>query len=169
MRCWLLLCSDLAIRSGTAMKLGPQNYDRDKGTLTFRTKYQSAQRVAVTRELRELLDTCEGHRPFVEILPRGPLRPRGYRRYTLSETSLRKAWRKLKRDCQITRDIRPHDLRRTTARSVYRQTKDLRVAQALLGHRDLPATLWYLQDDMVEVPITVLELAKLNPITERPQ
>lgn len=124
----------------------------------------------MTRELRALLDTCEGVGKFVEMLPRGTPRLRGrYRRATVSETALRKSFRKLLRDCGIERHIRPHDLRRTTARHVYKQSNDLRVVQALLGHADLNSTLWYLQDQHVTVPVTMLELAKLNPLTERPQ
>ncbi|MGD0548012.1 MAG: hypothetical protein ABR991_09360 [Terracidiphilus sp.] len=35
---WLLLCSDLAIRSGTAVKLNLTNYDQRRGELRFTTK-----------------------------------------------------------------------------------------------------------------------------------
>jgi integrase len=76
---------------------------------------------------------------------------------------------RLKKQLKIRRQITPHDLRRTTARRVYDNTRDLRIAQAVLGHSNLKSTLWYLQDNLTEVPISALELAKLNPLTERPQ
>jgi integrase len=167
LRCWLLLCSDLGIRSGTAARLGPENYDIATGVLTFRTKYSAAQQLPATHELRLLLDTCKLPGPFVEQLPRGEARLRGsYRRKTCSSWALGKAFRRLKKDCGIERNLRPHDLRRTTARAVYKATGDLRMVQALLGHSDLVATLWYLQDQHVQVPRSTLELAKLNPQTE---
>jgi hypothetical protein len=37
---------------------------------------------------------------------------------------------------------------------------------ALLGHSDLNSTAWYLQDNLVTVPASTLELAKLPPTTE---
>jgi integrase len=169
------LCSDLAIRSGTAIKLGPEHYDRTTGLLTFRTKYQNAQRLSVTAELRALLDTCtvEG-KPFVAQLPRGmhwrrdkPLPP--LPRKTISVDALYSAFARVKKRVGITRQLTPHDLRRTTARRIYDMNHDLRVVQAVLGHSNMKSTLWYLQDNLVEIPVAAFELAKLNPITERPQ
>ncbi len=83
--------------------------------------------------------------------------------------SLQGAFIRLRRQLGITRRIHAHDLRRTTARNVYDKTKDLRLVQALLGHSDLNSTLWYLQDNLVNVQVSTLELAKLNPVTERTQ
>ncbi len=80
--------------------------------------------------------------------------------------ALGNAYMAVKRKCGITRKLTPHDLRRTTARRVYQITKDLRVVQAFLGHSDLVSTVWYLQDNLTEVPLATLELAKLNPATE---
>lgn len=80
--------------------------------------------------------------------------------------SLQGAFVRLRKSLGITRKLTPHDLRRTTARNVYDKTKDLRLVQALLGHSDLNSTLWYLQDNLVNVEVSALELAKLNPTTE---
>lgn len=170
------MCFDLAIRSGTATQLGPAHYDREAGILTFRTKYQNAQQVPVTAELRPLLDACtDPSLPFVAQLPRGEgrnhhasyeLRPWGK---PLDYHSLIGRFAELKRKVGITRKLTPHDLRRTTARNVYSLTRDLRVAQALLGHSDLGATMWYLQDNLTAIPVSTLELAKLPPITEARQ
>ncbi len=129
----------------------------------------------MTAELRALLDTCtDPNLPFVAQLDRGlhvgagkPKVAHAIGRMKL--VSLQGAYIRLRRALGITRAIRAHDLRRTTARQVYDHTRDLRLVQALLGHSDLNSTLWYLQADTTEVPVSTLELAKLNPLTERPQ
>jgi integrase/recombinase XerC len=157
LRCWLMLCSDLGIRSGTAAKLTPSSYDKEAGVLRFRTKYEAINSLPVTKELAELLNGCEdADVPFIAQL--------SGRKSTYG--SLGVQFRKLRKAVGIHRQITPHDLRRTTARAVYQITKDLRTVQALLGHSDLAHTAWYLQDDMTPVPVPTLELAKLNPTTE---
>jgi hypothetical protein len=146
-KCWLLLCSDLAIRSGTAAILGPEHYDKRRGTLTFRTKYQGTQTLPVTAELEALLDRCTvPDIPFVSQLSRGTYGTTNQRLAPLgrmSKIGLCEAFGRIRRSVGITRKLTPHDLRRTTVRRVYDSTKDLRVAQALLGHSDLSSTLWY--------------------------
>ena len=167
--CWLLLCSDLAIRSGTAAQLGPSSYDSAAGVLRFRTKHGNAQTLPVTARLRSLLDTCtDSELPFVAQLPRGRhwrggavLQPLG----RMSRDGLYDAFAALKRDHGIRRGVTPHDLRRTTARRVYAQTGDLRAAQGVLGHSDLNSTLWYLQDEITRVTIDQLEAAALHTET----
>lgn len=169
LRCWLLLCSDLAIRAGTAARLGPANYNRATGKLSFRTKFSNTQELPVTAELAALIESCDDYgRPFVAQLPRGhhpktgkPLPPIG--RMTLR--GLHIAFRRLKQKVGITRRVTAHDLRRTTVRRVYDATLDLRLAQSLLGHTSLRSTLWYLQGESVPVPASTLELAKLPPTT----
>lgn len=172
LRCWLLLCSDLAIRSGTAARLTPENYDPERRELTFTTKYQARQRLPVTTELAALLDRCiEPDVPFVAQLPRAsathrqPLHALGH----MDAHSLRKLFTKLRRSLGIKRKLTAHDLRRTTATRVYDATRDVRLVQALLGHGDLGSTIWYLDHHLTPVPLETLELAKLNPHTERVQ
>jgi site-specific recombinase XerC len=75
-------------------------------------------------------------------------------------------FRALKARCGIARNLRPHDLRRTTAVKIYEGTKDLRTVQTILGHKSLGSTIYYLDHDMVPIPVAILELAKLNPTTE---
>jgi site-specific recombinase XerC len=57
---------------------------------------------------------------------------------------IRKQFRLLTLEAQLPPGIRPHDLRRTIAQSVYAVTSDLRVAQSLLGHDNLISTFRYL-------------------------
>jgi integrase len=168
-RCWLLLCSDLAIRSGTAARLSPDNYDRERKVLTFTTKYGAAQTLPVTHELSLLLDQAIiSGRPFVAQLPRRQVSATRAQT-TMGTRALYGQFHKILKRCKITRAIRPHDLRRTTVRRVYRESRDLLLAQALLGHSSLNSTLWYLQGEIVPVGLQTLEAAKLAPLTERPQ
>lgn len=57
------------------------------------------------------------------------------------------------------RDLRPHDLRRTTANKLYTITGDLRVAQAALAHATLRATFDYLNAGAKAVTAEQLEEA----------
>lgn len=173
LRCFILMCSDLAMRSGTAARIGPENYDAKRGALSFVTKYGNTQVVGVTAELRALLDTChQPNVPFVAQLPRGLHPGLGYTlRQTghLSPAQIGRAFQSLRRRCGIERRITPHDLRRTTARNVYAITGDIRDVQNVLGHNGLTSTVWYMQTAMGAVKSDLLELAKLPTITERPQ
>jgi integrase len=172
LRCWLLMCSDMAIRSGTAAKLGPEHYDAARRELTFTTKYQARQRLPVTGELAALLDTCtKPGVPFVGQLPRAAALHRQplHALEHMTVNSLRKLFAATRRRLGIKRKLTAHDLRRTTAVRVYDATRDIRLVQALLGHGDLGSTIWYLDHHMTPVPSSALELAKLNPTTEKLQ
>lgn len=159
MRCFLLLCSDMAIRSGTAVKIAPHHYNPERRELSFRTKFDSAQTLPVTNELAAIFESCKGDSatPYV-----GQLSPGGH----LQHTSALNNFAKLRRKVGITRRLTPHDFRRTTAVATYQITKDLRVVQALLGHSELATTLHYLDHRNTPVGKSVLELAKLPPPTE---
>lgn len=157
LRLWLLLCSDLAIRSGTATLLGPENYDQDSKTLSFRTKYQHTQRFQVTAEIAGIVANLDGNKPWV-----AQLRPQG----TATYHQMANDFTALKKRLGIKRKLTPHDLRRTTARKVYALTSDLRDVQSLLGHSELQTTMWYLQDDLQVVKLSTLERAKL-PLSQQ--
>ena len=147
MRLWRLLCSDLAIRSGTAAHLEPADYQPQARELRFTTKGQAKLTLPVTAEIKELLDKGDMRLPvpFVrQLWSKAPgkngqvpdpkeIKPGG----------LRCALRQLLKRAGITRRLTPHDLRRTTAVAMYRQTGDVRDVQALLGHRSLQSTIWY--------------------------
>jgi integrase len=70
MRLFVLLCSDLAIRSGTAGRLGKDDYNRESGVLRFTTKKDEKVTMPVTEEIRELLEQCDmaSPDPFVRQL-----------------------------------------------------------------------------------------------------
>ena len=164
MRLWLLLCSDLAVRSGTAARLGPEHYDKTRNTLRFRTKYGAHLTLPITDEVRAIIQTCDqkSHQSFVRQLQirhhnkmGRPIDPAAN-----APLQLDKEYRKLLAEAGITRRITPHDLRRTTAVSMLQATRDVRDVQALLGHRSLQSTVWYLDHDLRPVELTNLEAIK---------
>jgi integrase len=160
MRCWLLMCSDLAMRSGTAAKIAPRHYDAARRTLTFSTKKGREMCLPVTDELNEILEplaNLDGDVPFV-----CHLHPWGH----IGSNNLRTSMWRLRKRLGLSRRFTPHDLRRTTAARVYDQTHDLRVVQAVLGHRHLSSTFHYLDHRNTPVTPTVLEQARVKPKRE---
>lgn len=160
LRLWLLLCSDLAIRSGTASKLSRANYDKEQRELRFITKGQSKQTLPVTAEIAALLEPLNhaSDVPYIWQLRRKE-QVSGKAASTYYANTLRAELRALRRSLGLRRII-AHDLRRTTAVAVYEQTQDLRAVQQLLGHIDLGTTLAYLDHDSVKVKRSTLEIIK---------
>lgn len=156
LRLWLLFCSDLALRSGTAARIAPEHYDSETGCISFRTKFDVAQTLPVTKEIADILAGLPGKRgvPYIAQFPH-------HQNKAPSAHSLRFDFAALRSRLGMRR-ITAHDLRRTTAVRTLETTKDIRVVQALLGHGDLPTTLWYLDHNITPVRREVLELAKLN-------
>ena len=164
LRLWLLLCSDLAIRSGTAARLGPRDYDPHSGLLRFTTKHHARLTLPVTEEIKSLLAKCNHNdpTPYARQLwqqtrakqnrPLGPFFDTG--------GTLRRHFRDLCAAIGITRRITPHDMRRASAVAMLEYTHDVRDVQALLGHRNLTSTLWYLDHDLRPVKRSTLEIIK---------
>lgn len=163
MKCWLLLCSDLALRSSTAARIAPEHYSEKDRTITFETKFGTKQTLPVTRELQAIFATVGGEKPAQ------PYVAQLSRLGRITSRHLRIEFQRLRKEAGIARRIVPHDLRRTTAVRTLDVTGDLRTVQALLGHRELATTLYYLDHRNTPVELTTLELAKLQPVTERPQ
>jgi integrase len=143
LRCWILLCADLALRSGTAARVAPEHFDPEKETITIVTKASRTVTLPVSEELLEIFKAI-GNRdpltPYVRQLHRS-----GRAGLCKLDTNyLRNRWWRLRVSVGIKRGIRPHDLRRTAAVKALELTHDLRVVQALLGHTQLRSTLHYL-------------------------
>lgn len=164
LRLWILLCSDLAIRSGTAARLGPYQYDPTEQMLRFTTKRQARLALPVTAEIAELLALCDLRDPTSFVRQLWMQKPRELGRRPKADCKsadrLRILFRQLCTQQGITRRITPHDLRRTTAVGMLRLTHDVRDVQAILGHRSLQSTIWYLDHDLRPVPRHNLELIK---------
>lgn len=174
---YVLLCSDLAIRSGTVMKLGPEHYDPARRKLTFTTKYDEKLSLPTTAEIETLLLDCnlQSSAPFVRQL---------WEKEAETNKRMRCGWNrnaKLISQCAamsrivretmekagITRNVRMHDFRRRTAVRMLEQTKDLRYVQALLGHRNMATTLWYVDHNLFPINAETLEELKKPYLVER--
>jgi integrase len=167
-RLFLLLCSDLAIRSGTANLIRPAQYDPEKAELRFTTKGGSIQTLPITTEIRHILDPLDhqSQTPYVwqlrakERHPGTPIPTEFYVSVIGREINKARKALGLKR-------FTPHDLRRTTAVAMLNATMDLRDVKALLGHADMKTTLAYLDHDTATVNRHTLELLKRTPGPER--
>jgi integrase len=163
LRLFILLCSDLAIRSGTAARIGPANYDPHRRTLQFTTKLGEKLTLPVTDEIAELIERTSPEDPasFVKQLHQ---REPQMKNHTLAgphyALTIGAAFARLRLKLGITRKLTPHDFRRTTAVKLYEATGDARDVQALLGHRTLASTIWYLDHDLRPVSRETLELIK---------
>lgn len=158
---FILLCSDMALRSGVVNSLSGLHYDAQMGVCRFRGKGQACQTLPVTEEIREILGELDhGSRvPYVWQLR--ALEDRGLHPPSLYDCiAFRRDFTALAQKLGVDKRIIPHDLRRTTAVNLYEETKDLRMVQALLGHNDLKTTLWYLDHDATPVNLDLLESIK---------
>jgi integrase len=167
LRLWLLLCADLGIRSGTSAIIAPENYDPRRNELRFTTKMGAKLTLPVTDEIQALIMPCDhtSSTPYVRQLwvketkgQRG--RPVGTK--AKKTTHLNRLMTELRMSLGLTRRFTPHDLRRTVAVAMLETTNDVRDVQALLGHRNLGSTLWYLDHDLRQVKRQNLELIKGN-------
>lgn len=162
LKLWLLLCSHLAIRSGTAVQLAPHHYDKAAGVLRFITKKEAPVTLPVTEDIAARLDRCnmDDPTPFVRqlwhIFGRRRLKPHASIEHM--NAAMQRQLRKHRARLGYNRRIVAHDLRRTTAVELYRHTRDIRDVQALLGHRTLQSTIWYLDHDLRPVQRADLEL-----------
>ena len=147
LRCFILLCSDLAIRSGTAVKITPRNYDPEAGALSFTTKKGAAVTLPVTKEIRTLFESasrCPVDTAYVAFL--------GVKKgNTRVSATLVQSFKRLLAATGLDTTIRPHDFRRTTAVRVLEATGDIRQVQAVLGHKRLANTVVYLDHDLTRV------------------
>jgi len=118
----------------------------------------------VTEEIAAILKTCsqDNPAPFVRQVQAASQTP-GHGRPIVQDacrTAISVRYRRLLDRLGITRKLTPHDFRRTTATPLYELTGDARDVQALLGHRSLASTIWYLDHDLRPVKRATLELLK---------
>ena len=138
LRLYMLLYFQCGLRSAEALAVTPRTWNRENHTVTIRVKGGSSRAAEVTPEVETLFLAAHGEesddRSFIELL----------RGRTVTATSIRKAWEKHRTKCAISEKVTAHDLRRTAATILYHATKDLRVPQQLLGHKNLASTLRYI-------------------------
>lgn len=134
-----------------------------QGQLRFTTKLGERLTLPVTEEIKSLIRQCDltRNQPFVRQLHEGqPGADKLAAHPCRYACTIGSAFRELARRVGITRKLTPHDFRRTTAVRLYEETNDARDVQALLGHRSLASTIWYLDHDLRPVKRSILELIK---------
>lgn len=166
LRCWILLCSDLALRFSEARQIRPSSWDREKQEVTYIKKGGDTYVLPLSDELEQIFSLApqEDDRPFIEAL-KGPAR--GGK--PLADQTIRDAWNALKKRTGVPANLNPHDLRRTTAVLAYEHTKDIRAVQQLLGHRNLASTCVYLAHRDSAKLRPLIEAIKAKPTTEMKQ
>ncbi|WP_446745657.1 tyrosine-type recombinase/integrase [Silvibacterium acidisoli] len=140
----LLLTRYCALRATTALTLTAADINTETWHIRRRTKAQMSISIPCGPRVREMLrfalHMAEPGQYLVNALG-----GKGDTPGKLYENS-NHAINKLKRDLKISGKWTLHDLRRTAARELYDNTRDLRLVQALLGHANLAQSLWYLSD-----------------------
>lgn len=136
LRLFTLLCWQTALRYTEAFSVTPHNWNRETGTVSVMTKGRKNRIIPVTPEITALLELAaergEPHQSAVISLYGKPIGTNGLRRQWIALAAKANA------------NIRPHDLRRTTATALYAVSKDLRAVQQYLGHDSMASTVQYL-------------------------
>jgi integrase len=162
LRLWMLFCSHLAIRSGSAIRLAPRHYDKAAGVLRFITKKAAPVTLPVTADIADLLDRCDMNdpTPFVRqlLLRFGKRHIHRDAAPAAQNATMQRQLQRHRARLGFKQRIVAHDLRRTTADAFYKLTGDVRDVQALLGHRSLQSTIWYLDHDLRPVDRARLEI-----------
>ena len=138
LRLFILLYLQCGLRFSEAVAVTPRTYNAEAHTVTIPVKGDRIRTAEVTTDVEDMFTAAgpdpDPDKPYIWIL-------RGRR---LCNTSLRAAWQAHRDKCGVNRNVTAHDLRRTACTILYHQTKDLRIAQQLLGHKHLESTLRYL-------------------------
>ena len=139
LRFWLCATAGHALRFGEAEKLCPANYDGQQKTITFEIpKTGATNTLPASGELQAYFSlvqpVADPNTTLLTLIAGKPL----------SRPTIQSAWKALKKKAGVNPQLRIHDLRRTLARRIYRETKDLVATQQLLGHKHLTSTLTYL-------------------------
>jgi integrase len=137
LRLFILLYLQCGLRFSETIAVTPRTWDRENHTVTIPVKGGRIRTAQVTPDAEILFASAINPDPdesFITAL-------RGKR---MTPSALRMMWNKLRKRCGVNPDLQAHDLRRTAATILYNTTKDLRIAQQLLGHKSLASTLSYL-------------------------
>lgn len=151
MRLFVLFCWQMALRFSEALAVTPASFNTEQRTVTIPTKGGKLRTIEVPRQVYDLLTVAQDAAPSpdlscIAILNGGK---------PLSPTTIRTQWWRLAKHAGVP-ELRPHDLRRTTATNLYRATHDLRAVQEYLGHSNLASTVSYL------APMSKEELAGMH-------
>ena len=158
MRLAICLCSDLALRSGTAWRVAGHHLSADGRRITIKTKNGRVVEFPLTQEILDLIALCPerspGDRtPFIVQLS-GRLR-KGF----MSAYVKKCEWQRLCKRVGMPISLRMHDLRHAAAKRAER-LGGARAAQHLLGHTHPHVTEHYLNRGHVPPTKEFLEQLK---------
>jgi integrase len=139
LRAIILLALHTGFRRGDCLRIAPIHYDAEKRTISI-PQQKNKRRVT--------LPVSDGIAALFAAAPKeSPTTPlyQLHRGKPIRTAALEEAWHKLKKKAGVNPDLWIHDLRRTSAVSLYELTKDLRMVEQLLGHQSLRATIQYLE------------------------
>jgi len=135
-RAIVALQARLGLRCAEVSNLTVPDWDRDGRTLLVRGKFDNQRRLPVPDDVAHVLSVHLGERtggPMIGLRPQD----------VSLQVSWWMTWAGLKRG---PRDgVSAHALRRTAASDLYTKTRDLRLAQFLLGHKNVATTDRYLR------------------------
>jgi integrase len=140
LRCAIVITAHHGLRISEALRLSAADYDEATQTISgYRTKGNQTNTLPASDELQEYFrtapQTTDKHESLVWRLHGG----------AMTIASFYNHWHRLLRKAGANPKLHPHDLRRTIALQAYGATKDLKVCQAILGHRSLASTAIYLE------------------------
>lgn len=138
LRFLITACAEAGLRSGTAVRVAPEHAVDNH--IVIRTKKGGMTNTPISPALAALMGLvpadADTTQPYVVTL--------GQKNWKDPLQELEKRWARWKRKCKVRTGLRFHDLRRGLARRLYAVTGDARTVQALLSHKSLASTLWYL-------------------------
>ena len=155
----MLLARDAGLRRAAIETLTQAQVDFDHGEIFGTTKNKARYRVPLTKRLRVLLAAiCPFAGKDEPLIATVSLNRKPVKACTI-------LW-ELKRPQERARAGRGmawsmHDLRRTAARQLYDNTRDIRKVQRLLGHASPIATWWYIGN--AGQPLTSEDLEPKQP------
>ncbi|HLZ13283.1 MAG TPA: tyrosine-type recombinase/integrase [Candidatus Acidoferrum sp.] len=155
------LYADHGLRFTSALKVKPKDFNYETGILMVETKGGYQQAIPVTKTIRHYIETlperASAEETIVEILAGKKITTDG----------VRKAFRRCRREAGIPEDVNPHNFRRAIATKAWKETKDIRVVQQILGHHSMHTTARYIVDEEPEKLRELLE--ELKPHSARVQ
>lgn len=152
----ILLCHDSGLRVSEALRICPQSFTGEN-QITFLQKGNRERTTSITARTKALMDTSDPTptTPYVtELWPTNG----NTHSAIITRRTVEAAWRRLKRRLHMRPELHIHDLRHTIATAAYEQTKDLRIAQGILGHDSIATTARYIAARKVGAPQNLLEL-----------
>ena len=154
-RCMLKLMLNSGLRPSEVLNLTWRDVDLQTGKVMVREgKGKKDRQVWVAEGTLELM------RKWREASPESPYCFPTLKGRRINDRVFRAMVKRRALKVGIDKDVHPHTLRHTYATELYRETKDIRLVQKVLGHADLSTTMIYthIVDDHMETAMRGFDL-----------